>query len=47
MHISTDDDDDDDDGDDDDDDDDDDVHYSAITPCYCSMLGALGGVLNF
>ena len=33
--------------DDDDDDDDDDVHlYSAVTPCYCSMLGALGRVVS-
>ena len=46
-----DDDEDDDDGDDDDDDDggddddgDDVVLYSAVTPCYCSMLGALGRV---
>ena len=39
----------DDDGDDDDDDDDDDdVHwYSAVTPCYCSMLGALGRVESY
>ena len=41
-------DDDDDDNDDDDDDDDDDVGlYSAVTPCYCSLLGALGRVVSF
>ena len=34
------------DDDDDDDDDDDVVLYSAVTPCYCSMLGALGRVVN-
>ena len=38
-----------DDGDDDgDDDDDDDVDlYCAVTPCYCSTLGALGRVVSF
>ena len=30
-----------------DDDDDDVVLYSIITPCYCSMLGALGSVVSF
>ena len=31
-----------------DDDDGDDVHwYIAVTPCYCSMLGALGRVESF
>ena len=33
--------------DDDDDDDDDVVLYSAVTPCYCSMLSALGRVVSF
>ena len=38
--------DDDDDDDDDDYDDDDDVHlHGAVTPCYCSMLNAIGGAL--
>ena len=47
-------DDDDDDGDDADDDadaddgDDNDIHlYTAVTPCYCSMFGALGRVESF
>ena len=35
------------DDDDDDDDDDDVVLYSAVTPCYCSMLGALGRAASF
>ena len=43
IHTASDDDND----DDDDDDDDDDVHLcSAVTPCYCSMLGALGRVVS-
>ena len=35
-------------GDDDDDDDDDDdvVLYSAVAPCYCSLLSALGRVVS-
>ena len=37
-----------DDDDDDNDDDDDDVGlYSAVTPCDCSLLGALGRVVSF
>ena len=39
MRDDDDDDHDDDDHDDDDDDDDDVQLYSAVTPCYCSMLG--------
>ena len=38
---------DDDDDEDDGDDDDGVVLYSAVTPCYCSMLGALGRVVSF
>ena len=35
------------DDDDDDDDDDDVVLYSAVSSCYCSMLGAIGRVESF
>ena len=53
IHDDNDDDDDDDGNDDDDDDDDNDdgvvlyMYISTITPCYCSMLSALGSVVSF